>query len=375
MLKSIHRLTLMVPLGGIMLFSGCEKPPAPKAETPPAPVTVAIATQRTVPVQVRSIGNVKVISTVSIRPRVSGELNAVHFREGDDVRKGDRLFTIDPRPYESAMRQAEASLERNKAVLAGATRDLERIDRVKGGGAIAAVEIDTARTAVDTALAAVAADEAALHSAKLQLEFTKITSPINGRTGSLLVTPGNLVSPTDVQPLVIINQISPIYVGFSLPERELIAVTAARGARPLTVAAYVRDGQSPEVGTLAFIDNAVDPTTGTVLLKAEFPNESRTLWPGQFVDVIMTLGERPNSIVVPSSAIQTGQQGTFVYMVTPENIVEVRPVAVLFDQAGEAVIDAGLSGGEVVVTEGHLRLAPGAKVAIKNEASNEEVAE
>lgn len=341
---------------------GCAKPPAAPPQAPPAPVVVAVVAKKTVPVQTRSVGSVKVISTVHVRPRVSGELTGVHFTEGDAVKKGQKLFTIDPRPYDAAVKQAEATLAKDKAALYGAELDLKRLDKV---GSVAAVELDAARTAVAAGRATVEADEAALHSARIQAGFTTIYSPLDGRTGSLLVTAGNIVSASDLSPLVVINQISPITVAFALPERQLPAVAAAQRDRgPLRVEADPRDGGSPVVGRLVFLDNAVDPTTGTVQLKAEFKNEDQALWPGQFVDVVMTVGDRPGAVVVPTAAVQAGPQGQYVYVVK-DGTAELRPVAVAFELGGEAVVASGLTGGETVIVEGQLRVAPGAKVEVK----------
>lgn len=353
---------------------GCEKPPPLQKDAPPAPVTVTTAAKRTVPIQVRAIGTVKVIATVSVRPRVGGELTEVHFKEGDYVAKGRKLFTIDPRPYEAAVQQAKATLTKNEAALLGAQRNLDRLERV-GTSGTATAEVDTAQTAVDTAKAAVAADQAALHSAQLQAMFTTITSPLDGRTGGLLVTAGNLVAANDANPLVVINQVSPIYVAFAVPEQDLPAITAAQKLKPLAVAADPHDGKDPAQGTLAFVDNAVDVTTGTVQLKAEFPNTDRRLWPGQFVDVVMTVGERPHSVVVPTAAVQAGQMGQYVYVITADKTAEVRPVEVAFEAQGEAVIASGLSGGESVVLEGQLRLAPKAKVEVMSKPAEKPVAE
>jgi multidrug efflux system membrane fusion protein len=323
---------------------------------------VSPAAKKTVPVQTRAIGSVKVISTVNVRPRVNGELTGVHFTEGDFVKKGQKLFTIDPRPYEAAVKQAEATLAKNKAANFGAELDLKRIERT---GSVAAAELDVARTAVAATRAAVEADEAALHSARIQASFTTIYSPLDGRTGSLLVTAGNLVSATDLNPLVIINQISPITVAFALPEQQLPVVAAAQRERgPLKVEADLRGGGSPVIGKLAFLDNTVDPTTGTVQLKAEFTNEDQALWPGQFVDVVLTIGERHGAVVVPTAAVQSGPQGQYVYVVK-EGVADLRPVAVAFELGGEAVLASGLAGDESVVVEGQLRLAPGAKVEAK----------
>ena len=350
--------------------AGCEQPPPAQKEAPPAPVTVTAAAKRTVPLQLRAIGSVRVISTVSIRPRVGGELTEVHFKEGDSVAKGQKLFTIDPRPYEAAVRQAEATLAKDKAVLRGAQLDLDRIERINTGGAAATAELDAARTAVATAEATLAADQAALNSAKLQATFTTIYSPLDGRTGGLLVTPGNLVAANDPNPLVVINQVSPIYVAFSIPEQELPAVTAAQQERSLTAAADLRDGKPPVPGTLAVIDNTVDVTTGMGQLRAEFENKDRRLWPGQFVDVVLTVGDRADSVVVPTAAVQSGQQGQYVYVVTPDQKAELRQVTVAFETGSEAVIATGLAGGEAVVLEGQIRLAPGVKVEVKGKPAD-----
>lgn len=341
---------------------GCAKPPAAPPPAAPAPVVVTAAVKKTVPVQTKAIGSVKVISTVNVRPRVNGELTGVHFQEGDVVKTGQKLFTIDPRPYEAAVKQAEATLAKDKASLFGAELDLRRIDKV---GSVAATELDAARTAVAAGKAAVAADEAALNSARIQAGFTTIYSPLDGRTGSLLVTAGNLVSDADTNPLVVINQISPITVAFYLPERQLPAVAAAQRDRgPLKAEADLRAGGPPIAGKLAFIDNAVDPTTGTVQLKAEFPNQDQALWPGQFVDVVLTVDRRTDAVVVPTAVVQSGPKGQYVYAVK-DGVAELRPVTVAFELGGEAVIASGLAGDEAVVLEGHLRVAPGAKVEVK----------
>jgi multidrug efflux system membrane fusion protein len=315
-----------------------------------------------VPVQLRAIGSVKAIASVAIRPRVGGELLEVGFKEGDYVEKGQKLFVIDPRPYEAAARQAKANLAKSLAVLKGAENDMKRAEEGRATGVAAASDYDVASTALATAKATVEADRAAVHSAELQAGYTTITSPLSGRAGELLVTRGNLVDASGAGPLVVINQISPIYVTFSLPEQQLPVVLEARRRGPLKVAADLRGGGPLATGELAFIDNAADPATGTVQFKATFANADQRLWPGLFVDVTVTLGQRPDSVVVPSAAIQSGQKGRYVYLVTAEKKAEVRPVAVAFEEGGEAVIASGLAGGEAVVVEGQLRLAPGAAV-------------
>jgi membrane fusion protein, multidrug efflux system len=360
---------------GICLFAlaaGCAKPPPPPGPPAAAPVTVAQARVRTVPVQLRAIGTVRVFATVAVRPRVGGELTAVHFTEGEYVKKGDKLFTVDPRPYQTALDQSKAQLDRDLALLRGAQLVLERARQLTGTAAITADELDKLRTEVASAGATVAADRAAVRTAELQLGFTTIVSPIDGRTGNLLVTSGNLVSANEVTPLVVINQIAPISVSFSVPEQNLAAIDEnlrKRGGK-LPVAAALRDGTPTVPGELTFVDNAVDPTTGTVQLKATFPNQDRRLWPGQFVDVVVVLADRPNSVTVPSAAVQDGQDGAYVFVVGAEGKAEYRPVEVAFVAAdGDAVVAEGLAAGETVVTDGHLRVTPGGKVSIKGPAA------
>ena len=354
-----RRWAALLPLAAAF---GCPKPPPPRPEPPPAPVLVASARTRTVPIQVRAIGSVKVVATVAVRSRVGGTLTEVHFNEGDFVKKGQPLFTIDPRPYQAAVKQAEANLARDKALVRGAELAVWRIEQGGGGGAITASELDVARTTLASARATVEADEAALASAKLQFGFTSITAPLDGRAGELLVNEGNLIDANGTTPLVVVNQMTPIYVTFALPEPQLPAVMAAQRSAPLRVEAHIRGADTPVVGTLAFIDNAVTTESGTVQLKAEFPNSDLRLWPGQFVDVVLTIRERPDSVVIPAAAVQSGQQGTYVYVVTADKTADMRPVTVAFDMDGLSVVESGLTGGETVVVEGQLRLTKGTKV-------------
>ncbi|MBP3954776.1 efflux RND transporter periplasmic adaptor subunit [Gemmata sp. G18] len=347
---------------GFAALSGCAKLPHGKGEQPPAPVTVATAGKKTVPIRVRTIGTVKVVSTVAIRARVGGPLTGVFFKEGDSVKENQKLFTIDPAPYEAAVRQAETNMAKSTALLNGAELDLARAEKSRKSGVGSDVDYDSALTAASSARAAVEADRAAINTAKLQASFTTITSPLDGRVGELLVNRGNLVDANGVSPLVVINQISPIYVAFTLPEQQLPVVTEARKKGPLRVEADLRSGGALAVGELAFIDNTTDPLTGTIQFKAAFENADQKLWPGLFVDVVLTLGDRADSVVVPSAALQSGQKGLYVYVVTPDNKAEMKPVVVAFEVGGEAVIASGLSGGEAVVVEGQLRLAPGARV-------------
>lgn len=358
------------PLLGLAfaLSAGCTKPPPPKSEAPPPPVTVAVSEKRTVPVQIRTIGTVKTVATVAIRPRVGGQLTEVFFKEGEHVKKDQKLLVIDPRPYQSAVKLAEATLGKSQAVLKGAELDLDRVEKV-GVGAASAIELDKARTMAASARAAVAVDQAALDSAKLQASFTTIVSPLDGRVGELLVNQGNLVEANGVNPLVVIHQVSPIFVTFALPEPQLPAVAAAQREAPLKVEATLRDAEPPIPGKLAFIDNAVNVGSGTMTLKAEFPNLDHKLWPGQFIDVTLTLRDRPDSVLVPSAAVQSGQKGPFVFVVNAEKKVEMRPIAVAFETEKETVIASGLTAGETVVTEGQLRLLAGMKVDVKTAAN------
>ncbi|MFO0822899.1 MAG: efflux RND transporter periplasmic adaptor subunit [Gemmataceae bacterium] len=360
-LRSRHIFGMVV----ILLPIGCAKPPAAKPESPPPPVTVAVAQSKTVPVQIRAIGTVKVISTVSVRPRVGGEITEVHFTEGSDVKKGQKLFTIDPLTYEAAVKFAEANVAKNAAVLKGAELYLKRITR-GGEAVISGTELDAAMTAVESAKAAVAADEAAVNSAKVQASYTVITSPIDGRVGEILATKGNIVAVTNANPLVVINQLSPITVSFSVPEQQLPMLAAARAKGALKAEVDLRGGGPLASGTLEFIDNAVDVGTGTIQCKAIFTNSDRKLWPGLFVDVTLTLGERPESVVVPAAAVQTGQQGQYVFVVSADDKAEVRPVTVAFEAGSETVLAYGLKGGETVIVDGQLRVAPGGKVDVKN---------
>ncbi len=355
----------LVLLLALAALAGCSKPPAGRAETPPAPVMVAAAGKKTVPVRLRTIGAVKALATVAVRPRVGGQLTEVFFKEGDFVKEGDKLFTIDPRPYDAAVKQAEANLAKSVTLLKGAEVDLKRAEDAKASGVGAATDYDTAYTAAASAKAVAEADRVALNTAKLQHSFTTITAPLDGRVGELLVNRGNLVEANGLNPLVVINQISPISVSFALPEQHLPVVIEARRRAPLKVEVDLRGGGPLAVGELAFIDNAADPQTGTVQFKAQFQNADQKLWPGLFVDVVLTLGQRPDSVVVPSAALQSGQKGQYVYIVTADKKAELKPVVVAFEDDGDAVIASGLSGGETVVVEGQLRLAPGTRVEPK----------
>jgi multidrug efflux system membrane fusion protein len=363
----------------------------------PSPVEVAPVVQKKVPIQLKVIGNVQAYSSVSVKSRVAGQITRVYFKEGDDVRKGAPLFMIDPRACEAAFKEAEAKLGRDLALVQQAKANLERdtaqrkkaeedLQRYKvlvEKGAVAKEQYERFQTnaealdatvradqaAVENAMAAVQADRAALENAKIQLGYCSITSPIDGRTGSVMAQEGNIVKENDAN-LVVINQIHPIYVTFSVPEQYLGTIKKYMAAGKLRVEALVpNDEVPPGEGFISFVDNAVDPATGTIKLKGTFANKESRLWPGQFANVVLTLTTEPNAIVVPSQAVQAGQQGPYVFVVKPDLTVESRAVVVDRTTDGETVIQTGLRADEKVVTDGQIRLYPGARVEIKSAES------
>jgi len=357
---------LMVHLA---LLAGCSGGrPEPGALMPSAvPVTVATVVQKTIPVEVRAIGNVEAYSTVSVKAQVAGEVERVFFKEGQDVKSGDLLFTLDPRPYQATLQQLEANLARDQAQLENARAQAERYTKLFEAGIVSKEQYDQFQSGADALAASVRADKAAIERAKVDLDYCSIRSPIGGRTGGLLVHPGNVVKANETN-LVVINQIRPIYVAFSVPEQFLADIRRYMAVGPLKVEAIIpNDEARPTQGVLTFVDNAVDSTTGTVKLKATFDNPDQRLWPGQFVNVVLRLTSRPNAAVVPSQAVQTGQAGPYVFVINSGLIAEARPVVAGSTVGKETVIEKGLEPGETVVTDGQLRLAPGSKVELKKQ--------
>jgi multidrug efflux system membrane fusion protein len=331
------------------------------------PALAAEAIRKTVPDQLSAIGTVEAFSTVYVKSRAGGHLEEIHFKEGDFVSKGQLLFSLDSRLPQAALRSAEANLARDEAQARQALTEERRFSSLLREGVGSREQYDQAQASAGTWTATVAADRAAVETARLNLQYTEIHSPIDGRTGNLRAHIGDLIKVDSDTPLVTITQIQPIYVDFSIPERELSTVRESLEQHPLEVEATIPNSQDPsEQGTLSFIDNAVDKTTGEILLKGLFPNGQRRLWPGSFVNVVLTKGEIRNAIVVPSEAIQTGQQGTFVFVVGADHRVAMRPVAIGARVAQETVVVRGLEAGETVVTDGQLRLAPGAMVSLKH---------
>jgi len=367
---SFVRLITCCLLAATPFVSSCSK-----AKTPPArivPVVTVTSDQKSVPLQIRAIGNVEAYNTVTIKSQVNGEISEVFFRDGQDVQKGKMLFRIDPRPFQSALRQAESALARDRAQAQNAQEDAKRYATLSGKGYVSVQEHDRARTNASALDAVVQADEAAVENARLQLEYTAITAPLDGRTGAITVQRGNVVKANDVS-LVTINQIAPIYVTFSVPEQELARIKKYQVSGELHVDAIIPQSTlKPIPGRLTFIDNKVNTQTGTIQLKATFPNQDRVLWPGQFVDVVLTLTIEPNRVVVPTDAVQTGQQGQYVYIVKDDMTAELRLVTAGRPFDGKTIIEKGLAAGEKVVTDGQLRLVPGTKVEIKNEKATQD---
>ena len=360
---NLKMILLFILLLGLGACSGKKEKPAAK---PQPLVSVADAVEKSVPVQVRAIGNVEAYNTVEIKAQVNGQVSRVHFAEGDDVARGALLFTIEPRPFEALLRQAEAALARDRAQARFAGEQAARYGALLKDGIVTQDQYDQLRANADALDAAIAADRAAVDNARIMLGYCYIRSPIAGRTGNLAVKAGNLVKANDVPVLVTINQITPINVTFTVPEKELPGIKKYLSAGKLKVDAVIPDdAKGPESGTISFLDNAVDTATGTIRLKGTFANAGRTLWPGQYVNVVLTLTIRDNAVVVPSRAIQTGQQGEFVFVVKPDLTVESRAVATGEMLNGETVISGGVKPGEKVVVDGQLQLVPGSKVVVK----------
>jgi multidrug efflux system membrane fusion protein len=343
------------------------EPPPTKASGPgPAvPVAVAPVVQRTIPIQVRAIGTVEPYSTINVKAEMSGQLQKVYFSEGDMVEKGQKLFQVDPRPQQETIRQLEANLAKDAAQARNAEAEAARYAELARQGVVARQQSEQYQAAAAAWQATLDADRAAIQNARLQLQYTTTFAPITGRTGNLLIKEGNIVKANDL-PLVTIHQIEPIYATFSVPEKELPEIRA-RFASGLTVQATPSGDSHAATGKLTFIDNAVDPATGTIKMKATFQNKDHRLWPGQFVDIVLTVMMQPNAILVPSQAVQAGQNGQYVFVVGQDGIAQYRAVSV-GRSAGDNIVVAGVNPGERVVTDGQSKLVPGARVQIVNRA-------
>ena len=364
-------------LAAFVFLGACSGGPSaeePKSKEKPAvPVTVASVFTKDVPVQVTSVGNVEAYSTVAVKSRVSGELVGVHFQEGQEVKEGDLLFTIDKAPYEVALKEAQARLERDQALARKARDDVRRNMPLAEKDIVSRQSLDQYVSTAEAAEALVKADQAALENLQLQLGYCSIRSPISGRTGSLLIQRGNLVKGNDEnKSLLTVHQIEPIYVAFAVPEKYLGEINRRTKETRMEVQVYSPENQgSPEpvIGVVSFVNNTVEVSTATIRLKATFQNRDRRLWPGQTVNVLLTLGVQPQAVVAPSQAIQSGQSGSYAFVVKQDQTAELRLVSVSRSTNGEAVIEKGLSPGETVVTDGQLLLTSGARVSIKNQNS------
>ena len=328
------------------------------------PVVVAAAVQQSIPVRLQAIGNVEAFSTVALKARVDGQIVAVNFTEGQEVKKGDVLFRVDPRPYQAALRQAEANALRDAAARDQARSQERRYQELLDKNFVSKEAYAQIATNAQVAEANAKASQAALENAQLSLAYCTIASPIDGYTGKVLLQAGNLVKANDVNPLVVINQVKPVYVNFAVPEQQLPTVRKYLALGALAVQAVGGGDAVLAQGELIFVDNAVDPSTGTIRMRAQFDNRDASLWPGQFVNVSVKLYDQTDAIVIPARAVQTGPQGSYVYIVRADMTAELRRITVERGEGERAVIK-GLAGGERVVTRGALRLAPGARVEIR----------
>lgn len=369
-------------LGGTLLlllvFAGCQSAVSSKdkqalaATTRAVPVAVASAVNQDMPVYLTGLGSVTAYNTVSVKSRVDGQLIQVNFREGQQVNKGDLLILIDPRPYQVQLESAQAQLYKDQASLRDAQLNYQRYkDLLQQSGAMSQQQVDTQKSTADQFEGAVRSDQAAIDNAKLQIEYCHITAPVSGRIGLRLVDAGNIVHASDTNAMLVITQLQPISVIFTLPEDSLRVVVQRMRQGTLTVDAYDRDDKTKlATGTLLTIDNQIDQTTGTDRLKATFDNKDGVLFPNQFVNIHLLLDVRKKSTIVPSVAVQRGPQGSFVYVVKADKTVEARPVTVALTQSNQSAIDSGLQVGEVVVTDGQDKLQNGAKVEARSPAGN-----
>lgn len=371
----IHRFLLSTLVcAGTLSCVGCNNGRAQNAGAaagrPPAPVVVATSEQRDIPIQVAAIGNVEAFQTVQIRSQVNGRIEEILFKEGEDVRKGQLLVRLDRRPFQADLDKAVGQQRHDEAQAENSRLQAERYSALEKQGVASHEQADQVRTQAKADASAVDADKAAVEAARVQLQYTDILAPMDARTGALMMNRGNLIKANDTPYLVQLNQVIPIYVTFSVPESVLDQVRRYSSTRKLAVFAYPK-GQTtnPAEGYLSFIDNGVDMTTGTVKLKATFANKDRRLWPGAFVDTVLQLSVEKNAIVVQTRAVQTGQQGEYVYVVTPQDTAESRPVKTAGTYRDLTVVSAGLNAGERVIVGGHLRVAPNAKVVVQGEKS------
>jgi membrane fusion protein, multidrug efflux system len=349
------------------VMSGCAKKPTPPA--PPVPVVVATAERRSVPFELVANGTVEPLEAVAVQAQVAGILRRVAFKEGDEVKQGQVLFEIDPRPYRAALEQAQAALARDRAQATNAAQEVQRYEALAQKQYVTQQQYEQVKTTAAASQATLAGSQAAVDQARLNLQYATIRAPISGRTGSLLLREGNLVRSGSAEPLVMINRLRPILVRFAVPASNLPLIQQHRG-KDVVVRAEPVGGGDPDDGALSFVDNAVDSATGTILLKGRFPNDDGSLWPGGFVDVHLQLYVDRDAVVIPSAAVVEGQQGSFVFVVQPDSSAATRPVTVSRNAGDMSIIGSGVQPGDRVVVDGQLRLRQGAKVQVKTAADS-----
>lgn len=361
---------ILLTLGTAACSAGGETPAQAagggRGGAPTVPVATAKVEQKSMPLALNVIGTAEASSIVAVHAQITGSLTSVNFKEGDDVMKGQVLFTLDRRPLEGALQQAQATLARDTAQAAQAKSTAARFEDLQNRGIATKEQADQSRTSSTALEATLESDRAAVENAKVQLQYATIAAPISGRTGALIVHEGNLVRANDATPLVVINQVAPIYVSFGIPEGRLPELKRYLAQGTVRVEAAAPGETTNSIGRITFIDNAVDSTTGQIKIKASFPNGDHRLWPGQFANVAVTLSTEPNAIVVPTAAVQNGQQGNYVFVVKPDMTVDLRPIDVQRQVAEATVVNNGLKPDEVVVTDGQLRLVAGARVSVKS---------
>lgn len=371
-----RKILAPILLSSVLVLAGCSGSDGPTKtsatsgaiarpkSTAAVPVMVAKVQRSTIPIELSAIGTGQAFHSVSVESQVAGIVKEVHYRQGQFVRKGDLLITLDKAPFLAALAQAEAALARDKAQAQLSHVELQRSDKLYKEGIVSSEQYDQALATSTASQATVQADEATIRAAKIQLSYCSIYAPINGVTGAQLVSPGAAVKANDLPVLVVINQVSPIYVNFSVPQQYLEPIKMSMARSHLRVRAASPGNSDPETGILTFVNNTVDTTTGTIELMATFPNTNHRLWPGQFSNVTLNLGERRNVLVIPSEAVQAGQRGNYVFVVKPGMTVDVQQVKVGLTVNNQAEVLQGLSAGEMVVTDGQVRLVPGTKVYV-----------
>jgi multidrug efflux system membrane fusion protein len=363
--RRLRAPAIAITLGWVLAACSRERGPA---AVPPSPVTVVKVASRDMPVIATTIGTVEAINSVAVKSLVDGQLDRAFVKDGDEVTIGQALFRIDPRPADASLHEAEAALAKDQAALAQARSQVERYQPVADKHYISADQMEQYKTNLAAAAASVKVSQANVASAKLTLGFTDIRSPLAGKLGRILVRPGNLVKANDTGALVVINQIEPIYVNFALPGSLLGRVLAAQRISPLTLVANVEGVAQPIEGKVAFIDNAVDSTTGTIKLRGEFGNKEHLLWPGQLVGVRLTLGTDANAIVVPDRVVQNGPDGAYVFVVSADQHAEQRKIEITRTVDGSAVVSKGLAAGETVVLDGQSRVENGSALKVTEAA-------